>query len=156
MDKFTELEKWTDHRLKLLPLKEAPPPLILDVLARLNERRKLAWWKKTFWEWTSGQKLMAIPVALGGAFLTGYLAFLVWKLELLSRLISLMQEVLRPFSLLGEFLLALITSMFSIARSMDQIWLYGSLAVLAVLYVTSIGLGSYLLHFQWAKKTSQS
>jgi hypothetical protein len=63
-----ELEAAVDAELKKLPPLTAPRTLVPAVLAFLEERARLPWWQRTWWEWPLAAKatFLLLGLALAG------------------------------------------------------------------------------------------
>jgi hypothetical protein len=137
-----DLEKFIHQTLRSLPDRRAPRSLEARVLAAVEARAALPWWKQSFADW---------PVAARCVFLlfTGGLV----KLALMATVWAMAgfesSQFVGAFSL--EFawveriggVVAGITGFFALVfRSIPTLWIYGGLAVVAAIYATLFGLGA--------------
>jgi hypothetical protein len=156
MDKFSELEKFADAYLKQLPLRSAPESLAANVTKAIENRKALPWWEKNFTEWNFCQKMVATPLLVGSALGTGYLAFLIWELSLISRFFILCRETMRPLFLLLDFIAALFGSFFTVLNTIDKPWLYSIVGLAVIGSVACLSVGSFLVRAQFAKSKASS
>ena len=133
------LEQLIDRTLRELPLRRAPRTLETRVLAAIAARQALPWWKQSFAHW---------PLAARGAFLafTGVLAAALIGLNLRSGATAEAGSILGgPLALLAQ-----IKAIFGgigdvgalVLRQIPSTWIYGTIAFLAVMYATLIGVGA--------------
>jgi len=137
-----ELEKLIHQTLRALPDRRAPRSLEARVLAAIDERAALPWWRQSFASWPIAVRcgfllvsgglvkvaLMAVVWVMAGfdsaqfasAFATPYAWFL---------------QTQAVFGGVSNFIAVLF-------RSIPPLWLYGGLATLGALYATLFGLGA--------------
>ncbi len=144
MNKHTDweekLERLLTQELHALPLRRAPSTLESRVFGELARRAALPWWRRSFADWPMGPRIafILLSVALIGAtFLGGISAVAgVRSLnEVGALLLSWMQPALVVMASVGGLAALLV-------RVIPPLWLYGSLAVGAMLYVILFGLGA--------------
>lgn len=134
-----ELEKLIHQNLRALPDRAAPRSLESRVLAAIEARQSLPWWRQSFAHW---------PMAARGAFLvvTGILAALLIGLFFRSGVaVDGKAVVSGPLAVLAQLRtivggIGAAGSM--VLRSIPSYWLYGGLAVIGVMYATLLGLGA--------------
>lgn len=140
-DQNEKLERAIHQTLRALPPRRAPRTLQSRVLAELERRAALPWWRQSFTHW---------PLAARAAFLL--LSAAVVKVTLLaSGWVSGEVEstaVTSAFST-PEWLQATLAVGRSFAdfgsvifHSIPSVWLYGTVAFAAVMYATLVGLGA--------------
>ncbi len=140
MDSEEKLECLLTRELRALPLRRAPSTLESRVFNELARRAALPWWRRSFANWPMGPRIafVLICVALIGAtFLAGISAMVGVRSfsEAGAPLLSWMQPALAVMASVGGLAALLV-------RVIPPLWLYGSLAVGAMLYVTLFGLGA--------------
>lgn len=132
-------ERLLSEGLRGLPLRRAPSTLEARVFGELARRGALPWWQRSFASW---------PLAARAVFVSVCVALVVFSL--LGGLAALGDHSLNEF---GARLLALIHPALVVAASagglaallirvIPPLWLYGGMAVAAMLYVILFGLGA--------------
>ncbi|MEO6004182.1 MAG: hypothetical protein ABIZ04_17365 [Opitutus sp.] len=137
-----DLEKFIHQTLRSLPNRPAPRSLEARVLAAIDQRAALPWWKHSFARW---------PVAAKGAFLVlsaGLvklaLMFTVWAVGGFQG-----SEVVAAF--VGQFtwvdaivgaVRAMGDSVGIVVRNIPAFWLYGIIAAVAAVYATLFSVGA--------------
>jgi hypothetical protein len=134
------LEQLLDRALHDLPLRRAPDTLESRVLAELQHRAALPWWRRNFTHWPLPARLgfLVICIALIGLALAGGATALESVRALNdSGVLSLswVREALVLMASAGN-LMALLT------RAVPPGLLYGGIAVCAALYGILFGLGA--------------
>jgi hypothetical protein len=144
MNKHTEiddkLERLLQRELRALPLLRAPRTLESRVLGELARRAALPWWQRSFANWPMGARVsfVLICVALSGATFLGGVSAVVGVrslTEIGALLLSWIQPALVVMASAGGLAALLL-------HLIPPLWLYGGLAVGAMLYVTLFGLGA--------------
>lgn len=141
-DNHEKLEHLIHKTLRELPARRAPRSLEQRVLAEIERRALLPWWRKSFAHWPIAARacfllasLGVIKVALWGA---------VWVMAGFDS--AQFREAFAPQFTWMESGLALvhaITGFFDImVRNIPPVWLYGSLAFIAATYFALFGLGA--------------
>jgi hypothetical protein len=127
-------ERLLDRALRALPLRRAPPTLESRVWRELERRAALAWWRLSFPHWPPLARaafLLICAVLTGAAFLGGAAAMAALRSLGWARDVGMLMSS-------GANLAALL------ARFAPPAWLYGGIAVCALLYVVLFGLGAAL------------
>lgn len=146
------LERFVHRALHELPSRPAPRSLEQRVLAELERRAALPWWRKSYAHW---------PVAAQVAFFIGSVG--VIKLALIGIVyasagfgttpvglaFSPLLEQLRALSDLGASLLEFGRV---VLRSIPAFWLYGGLAVIAMMYAMLFGVGAFAYRTLYARR----
>jgi hypothetical protein len=137
-----QLEEFIRRAVDGLPSRRAPRSLEQRVLAEIERRAALPWWRKSFVHW---------PIAAQAAFLT-ICATLV-AISLMSRVWVIagfhpvqLKTVFAPsFAWMESGLVVVhaITGVFEImARNIPPLWLYGMLLFFGSMYAALFGLGA--------------
>jgi hypothetical protein len=140
IDSDQELERAVSGALKGLPLCRAPSTLLSRVLNELERRAALPWWRVSFTHWPAAPRVafVATCFALVAATILGGISVLAGARPL-SEVAALVLSWLHPF-------LAVVSSAGGVAalllRLIPPLWLYGGMALGAVLYVALFGLGA--------------
>jgi len=144
MNKHTDiddkLERLLQRELSALPLRRAPGTLESRVLGELARRAALPWWQRSFANWPVGPRVIFVLICvalIGATFLGGVSAVLGVRslTEVGALLLSWIQPALVVAASAGGLAALLL-------RLIPPLWLYGSLAVGAMLYVMLFGLGA--------------
>jgi hypothetical protein len=135
-----KLERLLNDALRELPLRRAPDAFQSRVLSELTRREALPWWRRSFAHWPAGGRavFVAVCMALIGSTLMGGFFALVGERSL-NQLGALLLSWVQPA-------LAVTSSAAGLAALLVRVipppWLYGGLAVGAMLYVILFGLGA--------------
>jgi hypothetical protein len=120
-----------DQTLRELPLRRAPATLESRVIGELERRAALPWWRRSFAHWPLAARSLFVVIcaslvlgALGGTAAVANVHSLSWLREAGGLLMSLgyVAALLKPATLPS--------------------WIYGGIAVCAVLYAVLFGLGA--------------
>lgn len=135
-----ELEKLIHQTLRNLPERRAPRSLEQRVLAAIENRRALPWWKRSFVEWPIAARSVFLLFSVAAvAVMIGAGMMLTFEVPDFSQLLA------RPLAVVDALRTALSTLVgfcALVVRNIPPVWLYGGLACLAGLYVTLFGLGA--------------
>jgi hypothetical protein len=135
-----KLERLLNDTLRELPLRRAPDAFQSRVLSELTRREALPWWRRSFAHWPAAGRavFVAVCMALIGLTLMGGFFALVGERSL-NQLGALLLSWVQPA-------LAVTSSAAGLAALLVRVipppWLYGGLAVGAMLYVILFGLGA--------------
>jgi len=138
------LERFIDRALHDLPLRRAPPALLSRVLAVTTQRATSAWWRRTFDSW---------PAAAQGAFVVIAASFATLAVYALHRM-PLQLDLHRHLgaSSIGAVLKALATLHSSIVGSLPLAWVYGVVAIVAIVYIAGLGIGAIAYRTLYASR----
>jgi hypothetical protein len=136
------LAHWVDRELRRLPLRRAPQNLEARVLAAIAQRASLPWWRQHFLRWP-------LAARIGFLLLSALIARLLlqanaWLVEALGTL-GVSQAVATPARELRNdwsFINSLNDTLHVVLNAIPAPWLYGSLAVIGLMYATLFGIGS--------------
>ncbi len=136
------LEQIIHQELRALPARRAPRTLEARVLAEIERRATVAWYHKSWSYW---------PAPVRAAFLavgTGFAAAAVAAFTLLSQgaaADAVMQDVATGFGWITRIVSActwIYHFIHQLLGGLPPLWLYGSLAFIAAMYATFVGLGT--------------
>jgi hypothetical protein len=120
-----------DQTLRELPLRRAPATLESRVIGELERRAALPWWRRSFAHWPLAARSLFVVIcaslvlgALGGSAAVANVHSLAWLREAGGLLMSL------------GYVAALLQ------HATLPSWIYGGIAVCAVLYAVLFGLGA--------------
>ncbi len=140
MESEQKFEKLMSQALRGLPSRRAPGTLEARVLAELQRRAALPWWRVGFAHWPAVPRaaFIAVCAALIAATILGGASAAIGMR-------SLNEAAALPLSWMHP-LLTLLSSAGGVAallaRVIPPLWLYGALAFGIVLYVALFGLGA--------------
>lgn len=134
-----ELEKLIHDTLRSLPGRRAPRSLEQRVMAAIEARQSLPWWRQSFAHWPQAAK--AAFLLISGAF-AALLVTIVFRagadLGTSSPWTSALNTVAHAKMVCGSISDVVAT----VIRSIPSTWLYGGVAFVVVMYATLIGLGA--------------
>lgn len=137
-----ELEKLIHQTLRALPDRRAPRTLEARVLAAIEARAALPWWQQSFRQWPAAARGLFLVVA-GGVVKLSLMAA-VWVMtgfdaagyeNAFSTQFAWLERAGRIVAGIGDFCQIL-------WHSIPPLWLYGTLAGIAALYLALFGLGA--------------
>lgn len=147
-----ELEKLIHHNLRALPDRRAPRTLETRVLAAIQARVALPWWKQSFAQWPVLARCVFLLFSGGLVKLT--LMATVWIMGGFDR--TLVADAFSTQVTWLERMNAFVASCSQfvgvIFHSIPPIWLYGGLACFVGLYVTLFGLGATAYRLLYARR----
>ena len=137
-----DLEQWTQRELRGLPLVPAPTSLVPRVLAALETRTHLAWWRGSLWTWPLTARAAFFVMALATVGALVYFGRGVgesWSTESLAQAAQTKLAVLEPlWSLLAAFVNAGTTMVDSLGPNAR--WIGVGLAL--AMWFACVGIGS--------------
>ena len=141
-DNHEKLERFIHQTLRELPSRRAPRSLESRVLAELERRAALPWWRKTFAHWPMAARMTFVVLGAGVAALLGFAA---GSAQTGIDAAGLIAAVVRQFTWV-EFGLDFARSLGEFAdlvfRSIPPLWFYAGLAFVGSLYLALFGLGA--------------
>jgi hypothetical protein len=137
-DNPEQLERLIHRTLRDLPPRSAPRTLESRVLAELERRAALPWWRQSYAHW---------PVAVRAAFFVGTAALAAL---IVSGLFAMMRVAGSPafadtfawFTFARDLGRTAADTGGALWRALPPLWLYGALALIAACYATLIGVGA--------------
>ncbi len=142
LDPNEALERQIHATLRSLPPRRAPGTLETRVLAELERRAALPWWRRSFVHW---------PMLARAGFIVVSLVLMRFALVLGSWVMAGFEgtpfrEAFAPqlaWYEKGVTVVHAIGGFFDIMhRNIPPVWLYGGLAFIAAMYATLLGLGA--------------
>jgi len=91
--------KWETElaqELRKLPDREAPATLIPRVMAALQARVRLPWWRRTWWQWPPAAQLLGLLAVSSVLGLITYYATRGWEAALVAGMTQQVQAWLEP------------------------------------------------------------
>jgi hypothetical protein len=137
-----DLEKMIQQTLRSLPNRRAPRSLETRVMAAIEARASLPWWKQSYAQWPLVVRCAFL--VLSGVFAKIALMGTVWIMadfesagwvNAFTTQFAWVDRVSSAFGGVGQFFTI-------VGRNIPPAWLYGGLAVFALLYATLFGLGA--------------
>lgn len=141
-DPDRELAQLIHRTLRELPPRRAPRSLERRVLAELERRAALPWWRKSFVHWPMVARAAFVLVCAGLAMVVFQAG--VWMANGFDPA-QLKQAFAQPYALLeGSVAVghALVGFCDALLRAIPPLWLYAGLASFAAMYATLFGLGA--------------
>lgn len=131
------LERFADAVLRDLPPRRAPASLEARVLAELERRAARPWWQSSYRDWPALVRILflAACVALGSLAVRAT----EW---LFGRSASTLSGIESDLSPAAASVKATASAFSFIAHNIPSIWIYGAIAVMAVMYVVLFGIGA--------------
>lgn len=138
------LAQWADRTLRQLPDRRAPSTLAPRVLARIAQRRVRAWYRQPWFEWPRAYQIGAGCLA---AALITIAMWVVWPHAESVNLDSAKQvatqfEPVREVSTVAGVVNALVGAALVVLKSLSGWALVGILAGFALIWSTTLGLGT--------------
>lgn len=137
-----KIERVVHQALRELPLRSAPRSLESRVLAELERRAALPWWKKGFAYWPMGARMGFIAVSSAVALAALWLG--AWVMAGFDGTAA--HAAIAPqfawVETVATVFRAIAGSLEILVRNIPPLWLYGGLAVIAALYAALFGLGA--------------
>jgi hypothetical protein len=137
-----QLEETIHRALRELPARRAPHSLEQRVLAEIERRAALPWWRRSFTYWPAAARI-GFVVVCAGIVLTALMGR-VWIMAGLDPM-QLKPAVMQPFAWAENLLVvvrAIASSCEIILRNIPSAWLYGSLLFFGSMYAALFGLGA--------------
>ncbi|HEX7116562.1 MAG TPA: hypothetical protein VF193_15655 [Steroidobacter sp.] len=134
-DREQELERLISRVLSEQPLRQAPRSLELRVMAEIERRARLPWWRKSFAQWPQAARVAFLAVSAG--FVYAGLRIAMWVTEPID---SAARTVELPAAV--RWIQTFVTALITVSESVPMLWIYGGLAVLTVLYAVLFGVGT--------------
>ena len=135
----SSLESHVESAVKYLHDRRAPRSLETRVLAEIQRRAALPWWRKSYADWPT-------PVRAGfflGSAVAAALAVLSFsRLALPASVAETLQTRTSSLAALGSAGDALVRLASHFLQSVPSLWLYGSVAAFAGCYLCLVGLGA--------------
>lgn len=136
------LEKLIHQTLRSLPDRPAPRSLESRVLAAIEARASLPWWKKSFGQWPIAARagfaimsaglvkvaLMVTVWAMGGFHSSELVATVANQFSWVEAIVGAVRATGESFSM--------------VIRNIPSLWLYGVLASIAAAYATLFSVGA--------------
>lgn len=142
-DPESELELTIDRALRRLPERQAPLTLMPRVRARLAERARLPWWRKSyaFWPWPARLAYLAASTGLAALLL-----YFTWGLSAGASLASLTDEVgvvVARVDALGNAAAVLAGAAVSLGRAASPWVWWAGVGMVGMCYLTTLALGTF-------------
>lgn len=151
-DHHEPLERAVHQTLRALPPRRAPRTLEQRVFAELERRAALPWWRQSFAHWPLAARAVFLLASAGLVKLTITVA--VWAMtnpaatEAVSTQVSWLETCFSALRGLSDFGAIVV-------RSIPPLWLYGTAAFVAALYLTLFGLGAAAYRALYANAASR-
>ena len=141
-DPNQKLEQWVHKTLRELPPRRAPRSLELRVLAELERRMALPWWRKSFGHWPMVARAAFVLLCVGlvrVALMAG-----AWMMDGFDPA-SFRAAFAQPLAWM-ESGIAVVNAVSGFCdimlRNIPSLWIYGGLVFFAAMYAALFGLGA--------------
>ncbi|MBS0662634.1 MAG: hypothetical protein JSR48_05175 [Verrucomicrobia bacterium] len=137
-----QLEKMIHETLRSLPAHRAPRSLEARVLAALESRAALPWWRQSFVRWPMAARVAFVLLSAGLAKVA--LMVTVWVMagfdstEVAGAFSSQFAWVASAAAVINH----LVAFCGTVYRGIPPLWLYGGIAFVAMMYLALFGLGA--------------
>lgn len=138
-DDSEKLEKLIHQSLRTLPARRAPRSLEQRVMAAIEARQALPWWRQSFAHWPRTAKIAFLLFAGALAAVLFTIVFRVGAevgaVSPWTSALGTLEQIRLVAGRIGEVGA-------TVVRSIPPLWLYSGLAFIAVMYATLVGLGA--------------
>lgn len=155
-DHHERLERALHQTLRTLPPRRAPRTLESRVLAELERRAALPWWRQSYAQWPLPARALFLLASVGFIKLT--IMLVVWIMVGLDS--AAFTEAFSTQFAWAETIRStgrsLIDSFLLVFHRIPTLWLYGAAAFAATMYFTLFGLGAAAYRALYATQEDQS
>jgi hypothetical protein len=147
-----KLERLIGKTLRDLPPRRAPVALEDRVLAELERRAALPWWRKSYAHWPLAARAAFLVASIG--IIRVVILAIAWaqagfeSAALTSAFAPLVNRISSCVDLadsIAEFSRAVL-------QSISPVWLYGGLGALALMYLTLFGVGAFAYRTLYSRR----
>jgi predicted anti-sigma-YlaC factor YlaD len=135
-------EQTLGRELKKLPDRPAPPTLIPRVLAAVQARARLPWWRRTWWTWPPTAQILSLVLVSMALGLVTYGGLQVGESQWLSRAQAGLASLLSPLAPLWACLGALLEALVLVFRRGGNLVLLLGGVFCVGMYLSCVGLGT--------------
>lgn len=137
-----KLEQLIHRELRQLPDLKAPSSIISSVRARLEARASLPWYQRPWFAWP-------VPLRLASGILTiALLSGLSFGMQRLLTAASTLTES-TTFSTIVSATNAITNALILAARAINPLYLAGGVALVGLMYVSCVALGTVCYRIAW-------
>jgi hypothetical protein len=144
-------EKELARELEELPDLEAPTTLIPNVMGRLTEEPRAAWYEKSWWQWPRAARAASALAALLFLGALGWLSGTFGHLDLWGELSVAWTEFQSALTLALNTLETVLGGAARFWREHGQLILLGSASILLATYLTCVAAGTALYRLAWRR-----
>ena len=137
-----KLEALIHRELRQLPERPAPATLVHRVMLAVHARARRPWWERSWVAWPLGLQIISLAVLLASAALVSYFLGSASGGVNVTSMSSKLVESFAWLKPIWEIVAALIGAATVILRVSGQQFLLIGGAVIALAYVTCVGLGT--------------
>ena len=151
-DEHPQLEAAVDRELKALPNLRAPQTLLPRVMAVIEQRAVLPWYRRAWQTWPQPLRVVSMLILLV-AF--GGLCFGSWQLVHAPAVASATSEASGWFRMLSRTLstLGVLANALALAvRSLGPLALFGIMIALLLSYAACVGFGTLYVRLAFARR----
>lgn len=137
-----KLEALIHRELRQLPERPAPATLVHRVMLAVHARAKRSWWERSWVSWPLGLQMISLAVLLASAALVSYFLGAASDGVNVTSISSKLVESFAWLKPVWEIGTALVGALSVVLRVTSQQFLLIGGAVVALAYVTCVGLGT--------------
>lgn len=137
-----QLEEMIQQEIRNLPEVQAPATLVHRVMLAVHKQAKQQWWKYAWVKWPLGMQVISLAVLLASAGLVSYFLGAAWDGVSVTSVSSKLVESFAWLKPIWEIVAAMIGVVTVMLRVTGQQFLLIGAAVVALAYVTCVGLGT--------------
>jgi hypothetical protein len=137
-----ELEQFIHSTLRSLPARRAPRSLESRVMAAIEEQAMIPWYHKSWSYWPAAIRASFLALATGVTGIIVAAFYLGFNGVEQSRLVAQAGERLSIFTTIYDVVAWIAALGAQVAGSIPPLWLYGSVAFVALMYASFFGLGA--------------
>ena len=138
-----DLEKLVHRSLREIPDRRAPQSLESRVLAELRRRASLPWWRQSYAHWPALARCVFFVASAGfAAAVVAILVDVIRGAGAAEAGIEVSQSLLGSFDEAQSLWAFAWQTGATVLHSIPSLWLYGSLALIALCYATVVGVGA--------------
>jgi hypothetical protein len=144
-----KLEELIHRELRQLPDLQAPPGIIQRVRATLEARARLPWYQRSWFTWPLPLRLASAAMML--ALVSG-LTWLISHVSVRPTGLEFPLVESPTVSTLMSVTSAIANALVLTARAINPIYLAAALALVAMMYISCIALGTVCYRIAWDKR----
>jgi hypothetical protein len=137
-----DLEKLIHQTLRSTPEFRAPSSLESRVMAAIEARATLPWWKQSFVRWPMAARIAFVLVSAGLAKVAVMAAVWIMAGFDTAQFTAAFAQPIALFETASAIVDSITSVCGAIYRGIPPLWLYGGLAFIGVMYAALFGIGA--------------
>ncbi len=144
MDRHTDnqWEEVLDRELKTLPDRQAPSTLLPRVMAAVQAKARLPWWRRAWRTWPPAAQILSLLLFSGLLGLVTWVAMHGWSAESAAHATRLLSDWTAPISRFWSCLTALANALVLVSKTANGYALLGAGIFCMAMYLSCVGLGT--------------